>query len=251
MNTIVAQATAPGVSPRALIRLSGDNCFDLLAAVLEHTPAPPRAAPARLKIPPSPSLPVLVILAESPRSYTTEPTAEILLPGNPHLVERAIAALRDAGAVPAAPGEFTARAHAAGRLTLEQAEGVMALVAAERDADLDAAADLLAGRTGDRYRAIADELAALLALVEAGIDFTDQEDVVPISPAHLGAALTALAGRLDAIVSAGLGAEASARLPRVVLAGPPNAGKSTLFAAPRTGPLHREPPPRHDPRRDQ
>ena len=83
------------------------------------------------------------------------------------------------------PGEFSARAYLNGKLTLAQAEGVAATIAAHTERELAAAESLLAGETGDRHRAWAEELATLLALVEAGIDFTDQEDVVPIPPGAL------------------------------------------------------------------
>jgi tRNA modification GTPase len=78
---------------------------------------------------------------------------------------------------------------------------------------------------------MAEELATLLALVEAGIDFTDQEDVVPISPASLVARLDALASSAHEIIGASTGREHNQHVPMVVLAGAPNAGKSTLFNA--------------------
>lgn len=237
-DTIVAAASAPGRSPRAVIRLSGAATREVLASVL--------AGPARpfdrgvfassLQTPTAErgntSLPVLVAVFRGPSSYTGEDSAEILLPGNPYLVERVLGLLGAIpGVRPATPGEFTARAYLNDRMTLDQAEGVAATIAAQSAAQLTAARSLLAGRTGAAYLAWAEELATLLALVEAGIDFSDQEDVVAVSPAALATRLSALKSAIGAFLGGDGSREASGELPRVVLAGPPNAGKSTLFNA--------------------
>lgn len=177
-------------------------------------------------------LPVLIATFRAPASYTGEDSAEILLPGNPVLLEAVLGLLtRLAGLRAATPGEFTARAFLNERLTLDQAEGVAAMIAAETSEQLGAARELLEGRTGERYRTWANELATLLALVEAGIDFTDQEDVVAIAPADLRSRLSSLMGEIGAFLGSAGASEVSSALPRVVLAGAPNAGKSTLFNA--------------------
>ncbi|MCB9838295.1 MAG: 50S ribosome-binding GTPase, partial [Phycisphaeraceae bacterium] len=177
------------------------------------------------------SIPALVLTFAAPASYTGEDAAEIQLPGNPDLLARALDALcaRD-GVRPANPGEFTARAHLNGRLTIEQAEGVAALIAAQDEAQRRAAEDLLTGATGDRYRDLADDVAQTLALVEAGIDFTDQEDVVAIEPAELRRRLAASLGVIGTLLGPRR-SESPHEAPDIVLAGAPNAGKSTLFNA--------------------
>ena len=120
-------------------------------------------------------LPVLSMAMPGPSSFTGEDVLEVLVPGMPHLVERIIDAWTTReGCRRARPGEFSARAFLAGRMSLEQAEGVAAIIAAENDEELVAAKGLCEGRTGRRHAALASELAGLLALVEAGIDFTDQ-----------------------------------------------------------------------------
>jgi tRNA modification GTPase len=237
-DTIAALASAPGRSPRAIVRLSGPQTDAVLATVLEPTgPAPP-AACARFLLPGDTDpgtgrlrVPVGLLRFRAPRSYTGQDAAEILIPGNPHLARRVLAAVFDAGARQADPGEFTARAYLAGKMTIEQAEAVAHLIAAERDAELDAASLLLAGITGERYRAWADRLAALLALVEAGVDFTDQEDVVAIPPADLAAGLDELADAIAEHLGGAGAAESIEAVPRVAIVGRPNAGKSTLFNA--------------------
>jgi tRNA modification GTPase len=177
-------------------------------------------------------LPCLLLAYPAPASYTGEHSAEIVLPGNPHLIDRVIRTIRTyPGVRDAGPGEYSARAFLSGRISLDQAEGVAALIGAQSTAELDAARDLLSGSTGTVYRAWMEEAATLLALVEAGIDFTDQEDVVPIAPSKLSHRLESLGSRIRAMLGTRQGGEHHSHLPRIVLAGAPNAGKSTLFNA--------------------
>jgi tRNA modification GTPase len=216
-----------------MIRISGPATRDALAEALASPPRPFERAcfASGLRLGPS-RLPVLIATFRAPASYTGEDSAEILLPGNPVLLETVLNLLTALpGVRPATPGEFTARAFLNERLTLDQAEGVAAMIAAESSEQLGAARELLEGRTGERYRTWADELATLLALVEAGIDFTDQEDVVAIGPADLVARVGSLSGEIAARLGSVGGSEASSALPCAVLAGAPNAGKSTLFNA--------------------
>lgn len=239
-DAILAAATPPGFSPRAVVRLSGPGVFDLLRKWTETSDHPLPKSPSRGVLVTAGSiaelpLPLLIALLPGPRSFTGEDVAELLLPGNPHLVQRvidellALAASTGASTRRANPGEFSARAYLNDRMSLEQAEGVAALIAAENADEMDAAQRLLRGERGGQYRALAEETATLLALVEAGIDFTDQEDVVAIAPGDLRRRLEALVHGIHAIVGAAAGEEADRALPLVVLAGRPNAGKSTLF----------------------
>lgn len=228
-DTIIAQASPPGRSARALIRISGPAAHTALNSLCDPAPGPGLCATG-FHLTAELSLPVLCIRGRAPRTYTGEDSAELVFPGSPALVDRVLAALaREPGVRHATPGEFTARAYLNGKLTLDQAEGVAATVAAQTQEQLAAARELLSGITGARYRAWAQELASLLALVEAGIDFTDQEDVVAIEPRELGRRISQLLGAMGAQATAP--AEARPTLPRVVLAGAPNAGKSTLFNA--------------------
>jgi len=233
-GTIVAQATASGRSPRAVVRLSGPETLGALTHILEIPIDAPGASGAhrvavRLG---DRSLACLVLVFAHGRSYTGELSAEIQLPGNPHLVGRVIGLLLEHEPVrPANPGEFTARAYLNGRLTAAQAEGVMATIAARSDAELLAASRLLSGETGARYCELADELADCLALVESGIDFVEEENVVPISRSALAGRLRALAEKISALLGPAGAREAGDGDVRVVLAGRANAGKSTLFNA--------------------
>lgn len=220
-------------SPRALIRLSGPEVPGLLARLLRPAPARPwTIARAALRLTDTLDLPVLAARFDPPRSFTGEAMAELVIPGNPILIERVLARLSaQPGVREAGPGEFSARAFLNGKLTLSQAEGVAAVIAAAGEQDLSAAESLMSGRTGERYRDWVDELANLLALVEAGIDFTDQEDVVPIAPGELRRRAERLHAEIRAYLGRESGAEQPRLAPRAVLIGPPNAGKSTLFNA--------------------
>lgn len=236
---ILAVASPPGRAARGVVRLSGAATFALLRQSLALDGDPPWTRGiyhATLRVLTS-DLRCRVLLFPAPRSYTGAESAEIQLPGNPALLDRVVDALLATaarGAHPARraePGEYTARAFLSGRIDLAEAEGVAATIAARSDAELRAAQLLRRGKLATFARASADDLAAALALVEAGIDFTDEDDVVPIAPAELRAVLDGLAAAIAAQLERAVGTEELEAIPWVVLAGPTNAGKSTLFNA--------------------
>jgi tRNA modification GTPase len=233
---ILAVASPPGRSLRGIVRASGPACFALLETNLHGADRSRGARPARLRSD-GLDLACLALFSPAPRSYTGEDSVELQLPGSPPLLDRVIDALLASGrlrgiaARRAEPGEFTARAYLNGRMSLTQAEGVAATIAARSDAQLRAAGLLSAGRLAMMAHELAETLARLLALVEAGIDFTDQDDVVAIAPAELCTQLTLVRNRVDAVLEHAIGSEQLEAIPWVVLAGPANAGKSTLFNA--------------------
>ncbi|MHC4082597.1 MAG: tRNA modification GTPase [Planctomycetota bacterium] len=235
---ILAVASPPGRSLRGIVRISGAQTFELIEGCLGRSEASPSRGVHRARFRfKALHLPCLVLVFPAPGSYTGEDAVELQLPGNPVLLERVIDALVESGrsrgldARRAEAGEFTARAFLNGKMSLTQAEGVAAIIAAQSDAQLRAGRLLASGALGDLARELADDLAAALALVEAGIDFTDQEDVVAIGPGELRRRVVALRDRIQDQLDRSVGTEQLEALAWVVLTGEPNSGKSTLFNA--------------------
>lgn len=241
VSTIVATASPHvrrDIPSRGIIRASGDAALGALETTLEWRGAA-RArgiGPATFRFGDL-RLPVLALRFPGPRSFTGEDVLEIQGPGSPVLLERMVAALIEAGTAAdtpvrrAEPGEFSLRAFLRGKIALEQAEGIAAAIAARGDGELRAAHQMMEGRLGGRAESWSNRLVELLALVEAGIDFTDQEDVVAISRAALIRSLASVAVEIERELRHGAPGEGRRGLPRVVLTGPPNAGKSSLFNA--------------------
>lgn len=229
-DIIAAIATPLQAGPRGIVRLSGPGVHDLLSRVLDgHNPY--RAANrAAINIAQS-NLPILVLSFTAPKSFTGQDAAEILTVGNPEILRLILETLINAGARQANPGEFSSRAYFAGKLTLAQAESIAARIAASRDDELAAADRVRSGAFGRVCESWTGRLADLAALVEAGIDFTDQEDVVPIPPDELTAKLRDIEAEIARATGGDDAGEAHTGIPAAVLIGPPNAGKSTLFNA--------------------
>ena len=176
-------------------------------------------------------MPALLAFFPAPRNFTGQDIAEIQVPGNPALLERLLHRVIALGARLAEPGEFTFRAYLAGKLDLTQAEGIAATIAAVSDGQLMAATMLRDGQLGRYGQDLVHELGNALALVEAGIDFVDQDDVVAIAPDKLDKRLAYVHMRLDELLLKARSWGAIEALPRVGLVGAPSAGKSTLLNA--------------------
>lgn len=230
-DVIVALASPRGAAERAVVRLAGAGVGDLVRAIVADFARPARRGvhPAHLALPAVPHpIPVAIWWMPAPRSYTGDDGLEIHLPGLPLLVELLVEELLGRGARLAEAGEFTRRAYLSGRLDLAQAEAVARLVSAEARGERDAALELLAGGLSSRLAEIREAILAVLLPLELGLDFS--EDVVEIPlPEGAREGLTAARRQLSRLHEGRRATPRSRALPLVVLVGPPNAGKSTLF----------------------
>jgi len=224
-DTICACATARG-GHAALLRLSGPAARAVAADAGLPVPAPWRMVATDWPLAGG-ACPVRVLFAPAGHSFTGQDLIEIILPGSRDLVEMALSALRLAGAEAALPGGFARQALAAGRLTLDRAEAVLALATAPDAQAAAAAVARLRGALASDLDPVRDRLLRLRALIEAGLDFADEEGVSTIAPSALAADL----GELRAVLARWLvAADALGDEPLVCLCGPANAGKSALFA---------------------
>jgi tRNA modification GTPase len=230
-DTIFAPATAPGRAAVAVIRISGPDAARALTALAGRLPAPRRASVRKLRdAEGDPIDQAMALWFPGPASYTGEDVAELHLHGGAAVVGRVIAALAALELRLAEPGEFTRRAFEAGRLSLDQAEGVADLVDAETAAQARQAIGQLEGALGRRYRRWRTMLAEAMAMLEAAVDFPDEE-----LPRDVADRARPRIARLEAdLERAAADAERGERVRegyRIALIGAPNAGKSRLFNA--------------------
>jgi len=164
-----------------------------------------------------------------PASFTGEDVVELHIHGGARNVRKVVDACLRAGAVAAGPGDFSRRAFELGKLTLDQAEGVAALIGAQTDEGLRQARRLVAGELGTEVESLRERVAELRAEIEANLDFPED-----VEEAHLerwrGEAMH-LGARVCKWLQGFEGGRRARERARLVLAGPPNAGKSTLFNA--------------------
>ncbi|MFM8878388.1 MAG: tRNA modification GTPase, partial [Verrucomicrobiota bacterium] len=234
-DTIAAVATPPGAGGLAVLRLSGrralaiaDRCLRSAGGRLPSSWTPRTAVFGEIHRDDIRIDEVVITVFRGPKSFTGEDTVEIACHGGLLVTRRALEALLAAGARPAEPGEFTCRAFLNGRMDLAQAEAVADMIHARTDRALGTARAQLAGALSRRIEALRDQLMAVLAHIEAHIDFPD-EDIAPDTTAVLSSKLALALGGIEGLLKTAREGRMLRHGVRTALVGRPNAGKSSLL----------------------
>jgi len=232
-DTIVAIATAPGRSAVSIIRLSGRSASDIARRCVTPWPARPRELTrCRVREPMTDRHLDDGLVAEfpAPRSYTGETVVEIHSHGGSYVAVAIQAACVTAGARPALPGEFTERAVLNGKLDLISAEAIGELIDARTRATHRAAIQVLSGTLARQYAELRRDAIAVEALIAYDIDFPE-EDHGPVARERVDTAAATVEAHLGSLLATTPAVVLGRDGALVVLAGPPNAGKSSLLNA--------------------
>ena len=232
-TTIVAPATPAGTGAVSILRLSGPESFPIVFRLTGVDPSrvPPRTL-SRCTVRDGKGEKIdsaLVGFFPAPRSFTGEDVAELHLHGNPVLVERAAAAACGLGAVPAAPGEFSRRAYQNGKMDLTEAEALADLIAARTDGAARAALRQLNGGIRDTVAPLRGRIVSLLTILEASIDFSDDEDIPLLTYENLSERVSELLERVGRLIDSYARGHRFRDGATVAIAGVANVGKSCLL----------------------
>jgi len=233
-DTIAAVSTPPGEGAIALVRVSGANAIQIADKIFRGKELPSRFASHVQHLGEIFSADdqlidqVVLSIHRAPASYTGEDLVEVSCHGGTLVSAKVLETCLRAGARAARPGEFTERAFLNGKMDLTQAEAVIDLIRARTDLALRSATEQLEGRLGDQIRKIRDELIALLAHINASIDFPE-EGIAPDEGERLCARLDSVREEIAALLATADQGRVLREGVRVVIYGATNAGKSSLL----------------------
>ena len=230
INDTIVAVSSPAKGPAILIRITGPKTFNILKSFFDDFPEKPtrRIFTSQLKIDDQLQIDAKIYLYPAPNSYTSDDLAEIHFLGSESLAEIILNLFLSSGPRLAQPGEFTARAYLNNRIDLTQAEAVSAIVAGSNRFQVAAAEKLLTGSLAQNIGKIRRNILDVITLIEASLDFSE-EDITFLEPTEAFERIQKASKKLKQILDSSIAYEAMLDLPAVAIAGPPNAGKSSLI----------------------
>ena len=234
METIVALASAPMKSALSIIRLSGDDCFEVVSKVFSKDLSKTKKRAVHfgfIKDGPKNIDQVVLLTYIVPHSFTGENSVEIMCHGSMLIVNQIITVLIQNGARMAVNGEFSSRAYLNGKIDLIQAEGINDMINATSEEAKDMSMFALTGETSKIFYPIRQKIGELLSKIEVNIDYPEYEDIEEISKTEVVSVCSQIKADLADLIKNGERNRLYYDGVKVAIVGKPNVGKSSLLNA--------------------
>ena len=229
-DTIVALATPNGESALSLIRVSGEKALEIASQACDlKSPTPRHSYLTKYSSLENETLDqVIFVFYENGKSFTSEDTIEIICHGNPILIKEIVNDLLARGCRMANPGEFSYRSYTNGKIDLTQAEAIAEIIAAKSKQSLSLATKNLDGNLTQKIAELQNKILNQQSFIEAFIDFPE-DDLGDEKTAEIIKSLNVVISDIEALIKTADRIQAFNRNLKVVIVGPPNAGKSSIF----------------------